>query len=206
MNQQVPAVSLKDPPEPFAPLGLQILTVDAAQLVRVGRRNTGEPFFSGSLDCRFNDSSLPESARYKACYTAKSLLGAVGESILHNEEPVEGEFRIAPKEVQSRFVISFEPSELKIADLTGVHLKKLGANAALSSILPYEVPQKWARAVYDHRDQVDGFQYISRHVNTEIAVVLFDRAKPKIKVKAYTPALSAPDMKAVLDAFNVKFI
>ena len=52
-----------------------------------------------------------------------------------------------------------------MADLTGIALKRLGGTGAISTILPYELPQAWAKAVYGHPAQVDGIYYMSRHLN-----------------------------------------
>ncbi len=53
--------------------------------------------------------------------------------------------------------------------------------------MPYDVPQRWSRALHRHPVGADGLAYMSRHVNTERAVVVFDRAKTKLAAPSYVP-------------------
>ena len=193
------------PPTPFAPEGLDIVTLNAKDLVRISRYDRGEPYFGHNLANRFDDPSKPPISPFRACYAATSLRAAVAETVLHDEEPVGGRFEIALTEMDSRYVVEFEPSKLKIANLTGVSLKALGGNGALSSMLPYDIPQAWSRAVYDHPDCVDGFQYMSRHVNTDIAAVLFDRAHKKLVAINYTTLFEHPDALVAIKALKINF-
>jgi hypothetical protein len=90
--------------------------------------------------------------------------------------------------------------------LTGAALKTLGGNGALSTITPYDLPQAWSRAIYKHQDQVDGFQYVSRHCNTHLAVVLFERARKKLTKPRYTPLAKYPGLEDIVREFAVQFI
>lgn len=69
-----------------------------------------------------------------------------------------------------------------MAVLTGTHLKRLGGEGSLSSIVPYDLPQQWSLALHEHPVGIDGFVYVSRHLNTERAVILFERAGNKLTV------------------------
>jgi hypothetical protein len=84
-------------------------------------------------------------------------------------------------------VIAFSGRPLRLADLTGASLKRLGGHAALSGNASYRLPQKWSQAIHRHPDAVDGFVYMSRHLNTERAVVLFDRAGLRLRMAGATP-------------------
>lgn len=194
------------PPAPFAPKGMDIVTLNAKDLVRISKYDSGEPYFGHNLANRFDDPSKPPTSPFRACYCATSLQAAVAETVLHDEEPIDGCFEIAFKEISARYVVEFKPSKLKIANLTGVSLKTLGGNGALSSMLPYDIPQAWSRAVYDHPDGVDGFQYMSRHVNTDIAVVLFDRAQKKLVATKYTSLLDHRHALVAIKALKINFI
>lgn len=92
-----------------------------------------------------------------------------------------------------------------MADLTGIALKRLGGTGAISTILPYELPQAWAKAVYGHPAQVDGIYYMSRHLNDRPAVVLFSRAAPKIGKASYTRLEAAPGIAAAKPALSLTF-
>ena len=63
---------------------------------------------------------------------------------------------------------------LVIVDIWGVNLTKLGVDARVSSG-SYKISRAWARAIYEHPQQVDGICYHSRHDDTEICCGLFER-------------------------------
>ena len=48
-----------------------------------------------------------------------------------------------------------------------------------------------ALALHQHPEQVDGLVYMSRHVNDERAVVVFDRAAQKLASPRYQPLAEA---------------
>ena len=49
-----------------------------------------------------------------------------------------------------RWVARFKVGKPKLAVLTGKHLKWLGEEGALSSIVPYDLPQQWSLAIHKH--------------------------------------------------------
>ena len=102
---------------------------------------------------------------------------AVGESILHDLMPQDGAYKIAAEELLTTYVHEFDGPDLWLANLTGTHLNRLGGNGELSATPDYSIAQIWSGALYAHREGVDGFLYMSRLVNTEQAVVLFDRGR-----------------------------
>ncbi|WP_257219948.1 RES domain-containing protein [Burkholderia sp. AU18528] len=90
-----------------------------------------------------------------------------------------------------------------MAVLHGLPSKNLGGDGALSTIAPYDIPQQWSLAVHRHHRRVDGFLYMSRHLNTSEALVLFDRAGPKLSLKNAVPFRRHPHAVHVLRDFNV---
>ncbi|MEO9150303.1 MAG: RES domain-containing protein, partial [Burkholderiaceae bacterium] len=52
-------------------------------------------------------------------------------------------------------------------------------------------------ALHRHPVQADGLLYMSRHVNSDKAVVLFERAAAKLKAATYTPL---PKVRNALEA------
>jgi RES domain len=62
---------------------------------------------------------------------------------------------------------------LVFADITGNGLVKLGADARLSSGA-YAVARKWAQAIYEHPQKVDGLRYRSRHDDARYCYGIFD--------------------------------
>lgn len=57
--------------------------------------------------------------------------------------------------------------------------------------------------MHRHKEQVDGFLYMSRHMNTAQALVLFDRAASKLRLKDAIRFRDHPEAAGVLRDFNV---
>lgn len=167
--------SLQPPPADLHAQDLDIEAVPAAALCRVSRHATGEPYFGRSGACRFDDAQADAAARFGTCYLGLNLTVAFAESVLHDVEPEGGKFALPPAEIDSRFALSFHGKDLRLANLTGTALLRIGANGELSGTPDYTLPQAWASAMVAHPARIDGFLYMSRRVNDSVAVVLFQR-------------------------------
>lgn len=71
---------------------------------------------------------------------------------------------------------------LKLVDLTGSNLVKLGADARLSCG-SYLVSRSWAKAIWSHSMQVDGLRYRSRHDDERLCCGLFDRSQSNLQAE-----------------------
>lgn len=117
--------------------------------------------------------------------------------------PIKGNFRLAKSEIDRRWVHNFS-ADLRLFDLTGSLLKKMGGHVGLTGTSAYALPQKWALAVFNNPLLVDGFIYVSRHLPHGCAVVLFDRAKAKLHQIGVPISLDkAPGMAAAMRAFSI---
>lgn len=184
---------LNPPPKDLHRQALATKVVDPAALHRISRHNSAEPYFGRSGALRFDDTNRIASRRYGTCYCGFDLETALAESVLHDEEPVQGRFRLSKLDFDRRFLIRFAGTRpLVLADLTGIALKRMGGNGAISSITPYDLPQAWAKAIHRHPRQVDGIYYVSRHLNTRFAVAAFDRAAAAFGAPTYTQLSAAP--------------
>ena len=140
-----------------------------------------------------------------------SLEVAIAETLLHDELPEAGGFSIAVTEIEQRWLVRFKGTPpggpLKLADLTGAALKTLVGSGGISTLVPYDVPQRWAAALHAHPDAVDGLVYMSRHVNDERAVVVFDRAAARLGTPRYQPLAEARGaLKALMNLrINARF-
>lgn len=185
---------LNAPSADFSTLPLKVRDVSVTTLKRIGRHASGEPYFGKSAAYRFDDPAKV----FGTCYCGQVLDTAIAETILHDELPDKGQFRIHQDEFTNRQFVRFTAGTgggiLKLADLTGTHLKKLGGSNALSADHPYDVTQLWGAAVHDHPAKVDGFIFVSKQLNTKKAIVVFDRARPKFGKADYTPLASAPGL------------
>lgn len=169
-------------------------------LYRVSRHSSGEPYFGKSASNRFDDPDRTKSKRFGTCYLGFNLEVAIAETILHDEMPVKGAFSVSAQEIESRYVVRFKGEPLTLVNLTGVSLKALVGSSAISTIMPYDVPQRWSKALHRHPTEVDGILYMSRHVNSEKAVVVFDRAMAKLGMPSYIQLANAKGaLKALMN-------
>lgn len=186
---------------------IPVVRMTIPELVRISGHQTGEPFFGASGGNRFDAPGWRTSSpEYQCCYLGLSFDVALAESLLHDAAPVRGAFSIAQSEIDRRWVHRFTGT-LNLMDLTGPLLKRMGGHAGLTGSGDYKLTQKWALAVFSNPQQVDGFLYMSRHLPTQQAVVLFDRAKAKLAALGHEIKLSnAPEMPAAMATFHIKSI
>ncbi|MES2742106.1 MAG: RES family NAD+ phosphorylase [Pseudomonadota bacterium] len=173
--------------------------------MRISQYPAGEPYFGASGANRFDaPGCLARAPEFRSCYFGFSLEVAVAESLLHDELPVDGEFRFSMAALELRHVHRFSGSMLRLLDLTGTMLKRLSGHADLAGTATYALTQQWSLAVFRNPLNLDGFVYMSRHLNTERAVILFDRAATKIHSKP-SPLLlpDTPGFAAAAAAFNI---
>jgi hypothetical protein len=185
------------PPRGLAARSVRTVEVLPSKLYRISRYGSGEPFFGRSTSNRFDDPSRVKARCYGTCYLGLSLEVAIAETVLHDEMPVKGRFEVAATEIESRYCVRFKGNPLVLIDLTGTALKSLVGSSAISTIVPYDVSQRWSRALERHPVCADGLLYMSRHVNSERAVVVFDRARGKLGDPTYS---RLPDTRGALRA------
>lgn len=198
-------MTLKPPPRNLRELDLATVSIPAADLFRISKFPSGEPYFGRARANRFDDPTRVKKRRFGTCYCGLDLETAIAETLLHDEMPVRGTFKLSFTHFESHQLVGFEGDELILADLTGAALKTMGGDGSLSTMVPYRVPQRWALAAYRHPQSVDGIRYISRHLNDRYALVVFDRALSKIGTAHYTPLSTAPGIKRALAQLHVSF-
>lgn len=191
-------------PIPRLPDTLPTVLRQASHLLRISSHRTAEPYFSRAGTHRFDDPRPRPQDRYATCYFGESLAVAVAETLLHDLYPKKGAFYVERAMILSRYVIQFKGKDLALADLTGAALKRLGGHAGLSGSDSYKRTKNWSRAIYDHPDEVDGILYMSRHKNDEKAIVVFDRAAHKIKMRSATRLSEHADFGRVGSDFNIR--
>lgn len=193
------ALPLGLPPAGINKFKLATISCDPAKLFRLSAFDTNEPYFGRTGANRFDD---PEQV-FGTCYFGYNLRVAITETLLHDEIPVGNRFEVTETLMENRFVIRAAGDTLRLANLTGAPLKRLGGYADLSATVNYAVTQAWSRAVYDHPVLVDGFVYMSRHLNSEKAVVLFDRCQTKFCSGTAVPLIVHPGFSAAIKALGI---
>lgn len=170
--------------------------LDPARLIRISAFDSGEPYFGSSRGNRF-DSKLFQSA-----YCGLSLEVAIAETVLHDEVPIGGFFSVAPNALE-KFVHTFRGDPLRLLDLTGPLLMRLGGNADLSGP-DYTVTQQWAEEIFKHSQRFDGFLYKSRLMVSGDAALLFDRSEQKFRGARSTPLRDHPQFATMLSILGIQ--
>ena len=173
------------------------------QLMTVVRRGRPPLNFRATGFNRFDASDLS----FATLYAAETLAVCFVETLLRGDEkqePLVGGRTLLPEsELRDRDVVVFDMASGKLAKFYGQFLKNLGGDATVCSVRIYDVPQTWSLALHAHPQKVDGFAYMSRHMNTKQAVVLFERVKSRLKVLDRSPLLKHPNLPKVLDTFQI---
>lgn len=200
------AAALGPPPATLATDDtLPVTSLATRALYRISPYPANEPYFGCSGANRFDapgcSAGTPE---FRTCYFGLSLAVAIAESVLHDELPLDGAFHISQTALEQRYLHRFNGRSLRVLELTGVTLKRMAGHAELAGTASYALTQQWSLAVFLNPLVVDGFIYMSRHLNTERAVVLFDRAAKRLKAKPSPLTLpDAPGFATAATAFNI---
>lgn len=182
-----------------------LIEVDAALLVRLTRYPATEPHWGRARRYRFDDPA----GVFGVTYAAEQLDAAFAETVLHEQGAfVDDRWVVDQGRIDERFVVQFmHPGGklLRLADLTGVALKRLGLNNDVCASDDYTASMQVSAAVHAQLPEADGILYVSRQLNTQRAVVLFERSGVAC---APTPlALSAHlDLPMLLEQFGVELL
>lgn len=111
---------------------------------------------------------------YGTLYVAADEDGAFIETFGYNTG-----VRLVPSEQLTAVDVSIVRAgrPLRLVQLTGQGLARLGADARLFAA-DFGPARAWSKALHDHPSAPDGILYASRHDETQICAVLFDRVSP----------------------------
>jgi len=88
-------MTLKPPPRNLRELDLATVAIRAVDLFRISRYVTGEPYFGRTKANRFDDPRRTKKQRFGTCYCGLDLETAIAETLLHDEMPVRGNFKLS---------------------------------------------------------------------------------------------------------------
>ena len=146
---------------------------------------------------------------YGVMYCASSLDVCFAETLLRTRSyarPADRPTLIDENELRSKGIAqlgAMTNRALTLVDMTGNGLVRLHCDGSISTTPRYAMPRQWALALWKHPKQVDGIRYVSRFMNSQYAVALFDRVAERLSVTATWPLIEHPELPRVLDAFNV---
>jgi hypothetical protein len=86
---------------------------------------------------------------------------------------------------------------LRLVDLRGEGLARMGADAQLTSGSGLALSRRWARAIHDHRRRPDGILYRARHDPARTCAAIFDRAAAVLAARRLGP-LSTKEHESLL--------
>ena len=171
MGSRMPPKPHPLPPDDFNQLSLPVSIVKTRDYYRLNSSSFSTAiYFDKSGAGRFDE---PQQS-YGICYTGETLEAAFIECFGREL----GVRFVSQELLRSRnlFLIS-NNKDLKLVDLFGSGLAKLGADSRLTGGDDYGMSRAWAEAIYHHSEQVDGIRYYSRHDNTQLCCGLFDRSQ-----------------------------
>lgn len=184
---------------------LSVINLDVGRLLRLSRFPRTEPYWGKRKAYRFDDPAQ----LYGASYAAQELKVAFAETVLHQKgDFIGGQWVIAEANILERHIVRYtRPAKpaLMLADLSGVTLKALGLNNDLCSSDDYTDSMAVSSALHAQLPDLDGIMYVSRQMNTGLAVALFERSKVELQ-RTVTRLVDHPDYDQLLNAFNVEIL
>ncbi len=184
-----------EPASDFATLDLPIVDADK-RWCRIHRRKLAPIFFGRTRSNRFD----APKGEFGVLYVADDFHGAFIETFGRET----GIRTVMRKELQLRHLCLVSTSRpLRLVDLTGEGLARIGADAALTNGLNYKLAHRWALAIHEHPATVDGILYRARHDPARPCVAIFERAAGILRVQPLGPILDAKHAKLLGDIFDV---
>ena len=183
---------------------LRLVERDASTLLRLTRWPATELYFGRNKASRFDDPLQ----QYSVAYVARSLEVAFAETVLHESALYDAGAWIVPGSMlRERSVVHLEADRaLRLADLTGPSLKRLGLDNQVSAGTDYGPTWALSRALHESVPECDGIVYVSRHNNTGEAVALFERSGARIQPSSTQALESHPALPHLLVLLGVELL
>lgn len=197
------------PPAAFGSAPLDLARIPAGQVFgRIYHQRFLDPLGYGKSRSRFSDPRRRKpDARFGVLYLGSSLEVCFLEAVLRDERDGEvGDHLMAETELDTRRHAEIATrEELKLLDLTGSGPVRMGVPSDVVRGSKQALARQWSVAFYDHPDEVDGIRYPSR-LNGEVNLAIYDRAVPKLEVRATNTLVHAPGLARVLNHLKVSLI
>lgn len=169
-------MSAPHPPDDVARRRPRLFPVRAGTVVHRFYAAGNEPiFFDASRAGRLNS---PDGG-YGVLYTAREMFGAFAETFLRKP----GRTLIDPGLLRGKAYVHLEiTNDLNLIRLAGPSLAILGATAeVVHGGLPYDAPQAWSKALFEHPLRPDGIAYYARHDDEALCYAIYDRARVSVR-------------------------
>lgn len=162
-------------------------------------------FFGRKLTPGDNRFDAP-AGEFGVLYVSRDAHCAFVETFLHQT----GVRVVTTTELAQRTLSIVEARRpLRLVDLRGNGLARMGADAALTSSTDYALTQKWSKGLHDHPRHPDGILYRARHDPARSAAAIFERTQAELTTrvvgKLADPGL-ANQLADILDTYDVGLI
>ena len=184
------------PPVDLASRSLPIVRIKATWW-RVYDTFYPDPIFFGRTGRNRYDAPVDASGArpYGVLYVARDPHGAFVETFGH----ATGVRVIDRTALAHRGIAKVTASRpLRLVDLRGSGLARIGADEALCAGPDYTVSQAWSAALHDHPKAPDGLIYRARHDPSRFSVALFDRVSPVIRARPVGKSFVDPKNERLL--------
>jgi hypothetical protein len=169
---------MEPPPEPPPPAALDPATRTwsaGRRLYRVHDASPANAFNPGYGCGRFHPIRDSRGEPIPTLYAADQIAGALSESVFRGVRASGGRIHRADLEPLrlSRLVLE---ADLRLVDLTGLALRRLGLTRAQLIEAPewlYRSTARWAEALHEADSTAQGLLWVSRQCDTARVVVLF---------------------------------
>jgi len=184
------------PPADFATRSLPILESTGSWYRLNLARYPSALYFDRTGGNRFGG---PQQS-YGILYVGEDVFGPFIESFGRTH----GKVAITSHDLQERYLVQFVSVQpLRLADLCGAGLPRIGADNRINNGEDYGISRQWAQAIWEHPDTLDGIRYPSRHDPSRILCGLFDRAKENLQESKIGTLLEDPQtLAAILDTYK----
>jgi hypothetical protein len=140
------------------------------------------------------------AGEFGVLYVARDAHGAFIETFGHDTGRTPF---VTEKELRSRELSIVRASRaLRLVDLRGAGLARIGADAELTSGPDYELARRWALALHSHPRKPDGILYRARHDPGRTCAAIFDRAEPAITADRTGTIYDAKHARLLGDILN----
>lgn len=165
-------------------------------------RHVQQPLGTTAQPSRFSD---PRHG-YSVLYAAQSVRCATWEALLRDRFTRRRRRLLGLTAAKTKSVVTVYSSEsLQLVDLRGDGPVRIGAPTAVAHHANHAAGQALSSATYKDVPEADGFLYASRFTG-HACIAVFDRATPKLAVRAVVPLVEHADFLETLVDYGISLV
>lgn len=183
-------------PIPALPPTLLFEELSEAAYFRICSKDYGasEPSFRTGGDYRFD---APDGS-YNTLYCARNFTTCFFETVVRDNDYTQ--LSRAVFDNKMAVLLLLDLSELRLVQMYGKGAQLAGQNMSVLTGEDYDKTQALSKAIHEHASAPDGIVYRSRYDDTSTAVVLFERARPRVRFYPGTEPIPFNDVSELTQA------